>query len=59
MYPNLLGQKAFHKLTEDDKARVYCILRVCKYLYSCRPMLEHRAAFLLSKQIAEYIFERD
>lgn len=27
MYPNLLGQKAFHKLTEDDMAKIIGISR--------------------------------
>ena len=28
MFPNLLGQKAFHKLTEDDMANIIGISRV-------------------------------
>ena len=27
MYPNLLGQKALHKLTEDDMARIIGVSR--------------------------------
>lgn len=28
MYPNLLGQKAYHKLTEDDMASIIGVSRV-------------------------------
>ncbi len=28
MYPNLLGQKSFHKLTEEDMARIIHVSRV-------------------------------